>query len=624
MSSVNGPNFPQEEGLSGRKDASNWWTRSSHSPKIALLASFVLTLAVTLPLFSLTTGRRERDIIGISQPPAFALPGAPRSSSRFDPPVRAPTAAVAAESPLCSEAAVQIMREGGNAVDAAVAATLCQGVVNGFSSGIGGGCVILLRLANGTSIVYDAREKAPMFAHRDMFVNKHSEHGGLSIAVPGELKGLEMLWNEHKSGNISWHRLFTPSIKLANEGWEVTPTQAWYYHYLSQYLDNPVFEHLAAIYRPKGKVPQAGDIVRNEALARMLQQIARDGNTNRFYYGSFAEAMVSEINAAGGNFTVEDFKTYEVVKRKPLITSFEGHEVLVPGPPYAGSLVNLVLNILHHFDVPTLHRQGNHAQMYHWLIEALKFAYSHRLNLGDPDFVNLEARVQKMLSKDHAQSLASFLMQNATFQPEYYIENSGTRVAPTRMQDQGTSHISVVDAKRNAVSLTTTINLRFGSKIASPSLGIVFNDEMDDFSTPGESNHFGYPPSAANFIEPGKRPLSSMCPMIVTRDNSVAMVLGGAGGSQIITSTLQVLLNVLALCKNANEAVSRPRLHHQLIPNEFRFEEGFPMDVVNELTSWGHKTSEVKPASAVGAIVQDSGILYAASDYRKGGQAAGW
>jgi len=270
---------------------------------------------------------------------------------------------------------------------------------------------------------------------------------------------------------------------------------------------------------------------------------------------------------------------------------------------------------------------GNYSQCMHWLVEGFKYSYSDRMALGDPAFVDLSTIIPAMLSKDHAAQLRANLFSNQTFLPPHYVDLVQEQVQMP--EDHGTTHMAIVDSQRNAVSITSTVNLSFGSKFVSPSTGVLLNNQMDDFSSPNQTNSFGYPPSKANFIAAGKRPLSSMTPTIVEKDSKLFMVVGGSGGSTIITGTTQVLLNVLSFGKDVMTAVSQPRLHDQLIPLPVNVESNMDPTVISKLQLVGNNVTVLAQGKTIGSAVQaivvgDDGYLYAASDWRKQGQAAGY
>lgn len=520
---------------------------------------------------------------------------------------------------------------GGNAVDAAVASCLCIGVLNSFSSGIGGGGVMLLRTADGTSEIIDFREVAPSAATKNMYQNKSIEAsrvGGLSVAVPGELAGLEYSWRRHGSGRVSWSDLILPSSRLARN-FTVSPLLARMIAETPEMMTDP---GLRSVFAPDGILKTTGDTVSNRRLAETLERVATDG-ASAFYSrdSTLAQQIAADIQQAGGIITVEDLQNYynsSVQVRKPVKGFYRGMEVLSAGPPFGGACLIMVLNLIEAYNLPLL---GPLAQAYHWLAEAFSFAYADRMGLGDPHFVNTHNLTEAMLSKAHAAYLRRRLRADKTF-PYTHYEDQVPLTNP--VDDQGTTHISVVDPQGNAVSMTSTVNLVFGSKVMSPGTGVLFNDQMDDFSIPGRSNAFDLPPSEANFIKPGKKPLSSMSPTIILKDCQLYLIIGASGGSRIITGILQALLNVVDFSQDLYTAVSRARMHHQLLPTSVYTENGFSPEVIQGLQQRGHQLDEMGGIAVVQAIlVSDSTtnneteakqIIYAVSDPRKHGSPAGF
>jgi gamma-glutamyltranspeptidase/glutathione hydrolase/leukotriene-C4 hydrolase len=478
-------------------------------------------------------------------------------------------------------------------------------------------------MADGREAHLDFREVAPAGATADMYVTNPtgSTLGPISSAVPGELAGLEYAWKNYGSGNVSWTQIVQPSADLAR-AYQVGPLLAIRIaSTVNQILGDP---GLASVYAPEGVGKKEGEWISNPKLAETLQRVANEGAS--VFYASdstLAQSLVRDIQNNGGIITLQDLHNYyynnTVREVKPVETFYQGYEVLGAGPPFGGLCVGQTLNILERYNLPLI---GPSPQAYHWLTEALAFAFSNRMALGDPAFVNLSNIVPLMLSKEHAGDLRARLRPNATF-PYTYYEDLAPLTTPT--QDQGTTHISVIDPQRNAVALTSTVNLVFGSKFMSTSTGVIMNNEMDDFSSPNRSNAFNLPPSKANFIAPGKRPLSSMSPTIVVRDGKLFLVTGASGGSRIITATLQVILGVIAFNRGVWEAVSGPRLHHQLLPTSVYTEPGFSASIILALQKIGHKMDNMGEVGVTQAILQlDNGTLNAASDPRKMGVPAGY
>ncbi|GKV25306.1 hypothetical protein SLEP1_g34763 [Rubroshorea leprosula] len=536
--------------------------------------------------------------------------------------------AVATDDGSCSVIGMEVLRTGGHAVDAAVAAAFCLGVVNSASSGLGGGAFMLIRQANGKAQALDMRETAPAEASQDMYAGNASlkATGALSIATPGELAGLHKAWKDY--GKLPWERLVRPAENLARRGFKISP---YLYMQMEKTRSGILADKgLRDIFTSNGELLRPGDICRNMKLAETLGKIARYGS-EAFYNGSIGVDLVRDVQSAGGILTISDLKKYEVKVREPISAKVLGLEILgMPPPSSGGASMILMLNILAQYGLPF----GNSSDLrIHRQIEALKHAFAVRMNLGDPDFVDESEVVADLLSPKFAEELKKTIFDNMTFDSSYY----GGRWNQTF--DHGTSHVSIVDVERNAVSMTNTVNSYFGSQILSPSTGIVLNNEMDDFSMPtGNRSKSVPPPAPANFIRPRKRPLSSMTPTIVLKDEKLKAVVGASGGAMIIAGTTEVFLNHFALGMDPLSSVMAPRFYHELIPNTVFYENwttviGDHFEVPADIRAALQKRGHVLESLAGGTICQfivhelDSGSmgeLVAVSDPRKGGFPAGF
>ncbi|KAK1551179.1 hypothetical protein Q3G72_031547 [Acer saccharum] len=506
---------------------------------------------------------------------------------------------VAADDGRCSEIGASMLRQGGHAVDAAVATALCVGVVNPMASGIGGGAFMIVRSSSTAKAqAFDMRETAPLAASENMYENNPEAKykGALSMGVPGEIAGLHEAWLQH--GRLAWRTLFQPAINLAKDGFIIAP-------YLGMYIakDAKMIKSdpgLREVYAPNGKLLQAGDKCYNVKLAQSLEAVAEQG-PQAFYNGTIGEKLVKDVREAGGILTMEDLRNYKVNVMDAMSAHVMGYDIHGMPPPSSGTLgLSLVFNILDSYG--SLDAVKGDLGL-HRLIEALKHMFAVRMDLGDPKFVNISTTVSEMLSPTYAKQIRQRIFDNTTFPADYYMYRWN------QLRDHGTSHFCIVDSDRNAVSMTTTVNYPFGAGVLSPSTGIVLNNEMGDFSTPTEISPDMLPPAPANFIESNKRPLSSMTPLIVTKDDQVVGVIGGSGGLNIIPAVIQVFLNNFILAMDPLAAVQNPRVYHRLIPNVVMYEnltmiDGDHIQLADErklfLEGRGHQLE----AKAGGAITQ--------------------
>ncbi|GLU09987.1 hypothetical protein SLE2022_268190 [Rubroshorea leprosula] len=506
---------------------------------------------------------------------------------------------VAADDGRCSEIGASILRKGGHAVDAAVATALCVGVVNPMASGIGGGAFMIVRSSSTSQTeAYDMRETAPLAASQDMYENdlQAKYKGALSMAVPGEIAGLRQAWLKH--GRLAWRILFEPAIKLAKEGFVVAPYLGLSIAASAEaILKDPGLRQLFA---PNGKLLQAGDTCYNVELARSLEAVAEEG-PEAFYNGKVGEKLVKDVREAGGILTMEDLRNYKVEVMDAMAANVMGYTIYGMPPPSSGTVgLSLVMNILDSYESSDA-AKGNLGL--HRLIEAMKHMFAIRMNLGDPDFVDVKESISKMLSPSYAKEVQQKILDNTTFPSDYYMYRW------SQLRDHGTSHFCIVDTDRNAVSMTTTVNYPFGAEVLSSSTGIVLNNEMGDFSSPTEISPDLLPPAPANFIQPNKRPLSSMTPLIITKDDQLVGAIGGSGGLNIIPAVIQVFLNHFVLGMEPLAAVQKPRVYHRLIPNVVRYEnwtviDGNHIELAKETRVFLEEIGHQLEARASGAIVQ--------------------
>ncbi len=539
---------------------------------------------------------------------------------------------VAADHQLASAAGLEILQQGGNVVDAAVATAFALSVLRPESCGIGGGGFMLIYDAStGETVAIDYREQAPSAAHRDMFLDANGEpiaelsrHGGLAVATPCEIKGLCLALEQY--GTLDLATVLAPAIRIAQDG--VAADES---HCSSQQLviddlqEDPAvreaFASLEQYYLNGGQASEVGESF-HSPLGEVLARIADEGS-NGFYRGDVAHAIINAVHNAGGVMTLDDLASVQPVIRKPLSASYEGTTLLTMPPSSSGGVALIeILQILSAYESQhaglRLEDLGHNSPEYaHIVIEAMQHAFADRAAyLGDADFAAVP--VERLLSEEHAAELASRI--DDTVHPrEYY-----GRFAP--VDDAGTSHFSVMDAEGNAVACTGTINTLYGSYVVVPEFGIVLNNEMDDFAAlPGRPNAFRLVQSEANAIEPGKRPLSSMTPTILVQDGRAVFAAGASGGPRIITTTLQVLLNVTRFDMPISKAVTAPRFHHQWLPEELELEPELLNELQAPLESRGHELVERDALGVCQAVLRlPDGRLQGMSDPRKGGEARGF
>jgi gamma-glutamyltranspeptidase/glutathione hydrolase len=479
--------------------------------------------------------------------------------------------AVASESKLCSRIGTDLLRVGGNAADALVGTVFCVGVVGMYHSGIGGGGFMLVRSAEGQYESIDFREMAPAAASEDMYYGNRngSVFGGLAAGVPGELRGLEYLHKRY--GKLGWERVIRPAILLAEEGFEVGNDLVRYMDVATNFIfgrnflvDEPAW---AEDFAPNGTRVKEGDILTRKRYAQTLKAVAK-GGADAFYTGPIAEATIAAVRASNGSMTLEDLRNYKIKSRAPLQSEYRDFKLTSVGAPAAGAVVLSTFKTIEGYDGMNDAQRTNLST--HRLDEALRFAYAERSSLGDPEFVtDTAAHQETMLSSASAERKRRTISDDHTLPISAYNPD-GYEV----LENHGTSQIVAADKDGLAISLTTTINLIFGGGLIVANTGVILNDQMLDFSLPNTRNEFGYPPSPSNYIRPGKRPLSSMAPVIVEHasNRSLYYVVGSAGGAKIISAVAQALWHVLDRNLSAPAALLEPRFHDQLIPNVIAFE----------------------------------------------------
>ncbi|REK26663.1 MAG: gamma-glutamyltransferase [Planctomycetota bacterium] len=595
--------------------------RDSRSPMPPLLQGSIMS----------TTIRLRCRILTAFLAALFASPVPNAADESGGAPPHFDNAVVAADHPAASEAGVEILRQGGNVVDAAVAVAFTLSVVRPESCGIGGGgFMIIWNAEEQQGVAIDYRERAPLAASRDMFTAADdqkppsSREGGLAIAVPGDVAGLCYAVREY--GTLELSQVLAPAIRLARDGVPIDRQMlSSRQSILKRLADDPTaIERYSALYTQYLGAGQAGEIgdLFHSPLADVLQHIAVEG-PDGFYRGPVAAAIVAEVRRQGGILTLDDLAAMQPVVRTPLQGEFADNTIITMPPPSSGGVALLqILNVLSAYEQshPETRLPGmnhNSPAYIHLVTEAMKHAFADRAEfLGDADFA--EVPVADLISREYAARIADQIDRTTT-QP---LESYGRHSTPS---DGGTSHFSVIDAAGNAVACTETINTTYGSLVVEPRFGIVLNNEMDDFAAvPGEPNAFGLIQSEANAVEPRKKPLSSMTPTIVVRDGRAIFAVGASGGPRIISATLQVLLNRLRFDMNVEDAVSAPRFHHQWAPEELLLEENITDETRQALGDLGHQTERRSGLAAAQAAAREVARLTGASDFRKGGKPAGY
>lgn len=536
--------------------------------------------------------------------------------------------AVASEEERCSKIGIDVLKENGTATDAAIATALCIGVVNCFSSGIGGGGFMVIKPApcRGRSncteqgpITIDFRETIPegsYYSKRFLEDPILSQVGGLAVGVPGEIAGFQAAYLEY-GGGVSWQRLFEPSVQLAKNFTIGTELVKRMYH--DGNTDHTKWMKTKTTWRevffPHGRdKAKSGDYIQRTNYARTLETIGRVG-AHAFYRGEIAKQLVETINQAGGRMKVDNFEGYRAIIQPALRTTYLNRTLWTSAAPSSGPMLIYLLNILENYQFKNHSRT---ALSEHRFIEAMKYTFAARTKLADPHYLNETelALIKSFQSKDIARETYHKIDDSRTYNyqhynPEYDIIN-----------DHGTTHLSVVDQSGSAVSLTSTVNLVFGSQLMDPNNGIILNNENDDFSVKGRSNYFDLFSSPLNTPEAGKRPVSSIAPTIVDHGQEVWSTLGASGGSRIFTAITGSLLK-LDWGYDLQTAIEDPRVHHQLLPNEALIETSYRPDFLSSLKVKGHNITmvDIRHAKSVvqGIVKHPDGLLEAVSDSRKGG-----
>ena len=535
--------------------------------------------------------------------------------------IRGNNGAVASSSAIASEVGIQILQDGGNAIDAAVATAFAMAVTHPSAGNIGGGGFLVYHGVNGETTTFDFREKAPLASTKDMYLDAdgkviNNEMGPIdhfsikAVGVPGTVAGLELA--HQRLGSLDWSKLLTPSVELARQGIPITfklhddfnnpRRKSWFGNYPSS---QTIF------YKDNGKPYLPGDLWKQNDLADTLERIQSEGR-NGFYGGKTAQLITDFMATNGGLITLEDLRKYRAIERKPIKSSYRDYEIVsMPPPSSGGIIISEMLNILEHYDLEKIGH--NSAQYLHILTEAMRRGYADRANyLGDPDF-NEDMPLERLLSKEHAEDLRKTinLSKKSTSDPALFAEI---------YESDETTHFSVVDKAGNMVSLTYTLEFGYGSHIVVEGAGFLLNNEMGDFNEqPGVTNIKGEIGTPPNQIRPEQRMLSSMTPTIVAKDGIPLFATGTPGGKTIINTTMQTILNIVDHGMTIAEAIEAPRIHHQWLPDITTFEKrGISADTQATYESFGH---EVRTRNSIGSAMgvyrdPETGVISGAADSR--------
>jgi len=554
------------------------------------------------------------------------LTPSPSTQAASRPPVRGKHGMVSSVSEIASQVGVDVLKRGGNAVDAAVAVGLALAVVWPSAGNLGGGGFMVIRLANGKATAIDYREMGPAAAHRNVYLNDKGEYidesstyGHAAAGVPGTVAGLA--YALEKYGTMKWADVAEPARKLAAEGFPI-----WYQ--LERSLKGASkslsrYPETKRIFLRDDKPYETGEIFKQPELAAVFERMIKQG-PREFYEGKTARLIEESMKRAGNGkawMTVEDLKNYKAVEREPLRATYRGHEIITMPPPSSGGVAMIeMLNILERYDLKSM--GAGSSQAIHLMVEAMRRAFADRAQfLGDPDFVKVP--VAGLVSRKYAAKLAATIdLERASTSQE--VKNGD----PAPYESEETTHFTVVDKDGNVASNTYTINDSFGNKITVEGAGFLLNNEMDDFAPkPGSPNAYGLIQGEANAVAARKRPLSSMTPTIVLKDGKLWFAVGSPGGPTIINTVTQVIVNIVDHGMNIQQAIDWPRAHHQWMPDQIVYEPyGLAPDVMNRLKSIGHKFANPRHmGDAEGIMIEDkTGVRLGGSDPRLDGKSIGY
>ncbi|XP_072949395.1 glutathione hydrolase 1 proenzyme isoform X2 [Epargyreus clarus] len=532
-------------------------------------------------------------------------------------------AAVCSDAPHCSQIGRHILSKDGSAVDAAIAVMFCNSLLNQQSMGIGGGFFMTVYIKEEQkAYTVIAREKAPGAATEDMFHGSFDKasKSPLAVAVPGELRGM---WAAYKRwGKLPWESLVNPTLEFCKYGY---PVSKYLYDGIEKasYIKNDPNLRKTYYNTSQRQFHRPGTIVKpSEAFCKTLKIIAERGG-DELYNGSLATEFLDDLQRAGSIISADDLKNYEAKITEPIAVPLSNGDVLyTPPPPSSGVILVNILNILsgYNFNSESINGTENTVLTYHRIIEAFKYAYATRTKLGDMDFLDLKELISNVTAPEHGTEIRLRINDTTTYNS---TDHYGAK--QYNKPDSGTAHISIIAANGDAVSITSSINFYFGAGFTTLNTGILMNNVMDDFSSPGITNYFGLKPSPANFIVPGKRPLSSMSPsIIVDKGGNAKMVIGASGGTKITTAIALVIMRKLWFDQSIKEAVDEPRFHHQIFPMEVQYQYGITEDIVKGLRQKGHAMSRYRhQGSIICGLFRNKTAIYANADYRKGGDVAG-
>lgn len=583
--------------------------------RVKLIISLLVVLIILAAICGYYLGVGSQKLEQRLEPPDPVAPLGPSASllQTFQ------KAAVCTDAKECSKVGKDVLNKNGSAVDAAIAAMFCNGLLNQQSMGVGGGFFMTVYIKSKRKAYgVNGRETAPGKATRDMYKGDKSSAytGPLAIGIPGEVRGL---WAAHQEwGILPWKELIAPTLELCRDGYIMSKAL----HdgcLVAPYIIND--SNLRKTYydeKKKDFYPPGTHIKPYEQLCNTLERIADKGGDD-FYNGTLADDIIEDLDRIHSIVTKEDLVNYKAIIKEAIAAPLNNGDILyTPGPPSSGLLLGYILNILkgYNFNADSISTTNKTILTYHRIVEAFKHAYSARNALGDEEFLDLKEIIDQLTSPEYGESIRLKINDTMTSNDTaYYGVDSYFK------EDAGTAHISILSQSGDAVSVTSSVNYYYGAGFTTKNTGIIMNNVMDDFSNPGFLNYFGLKPSPVNFIKPGKRPLSSMTPVIIVDQNGNAkMTIGASGGTKITTAIALAIIRNLWFGQNIKTAVDGPRFHHQIFPMKIEYEYGIIQDILDGLKAKGHAMERYRGrGSVVCAIYRNQTGIYANADYRKGG-----